>query len=52
MHALSALIPDESGATMVEYGMIVALVAMLSLTAILSIGTTVSSFYFAAGNSV
>jgi len=42
---LKSLITDESGATMVEYGIMVALIAALSILVIKSIGSKVSNAF-------
>jgi len=42
---LKSLIADESGATMVEYGIMVALIAALSILVIKSIGSKVSNAF-------
>jgi pilus assembly protein Flp/PilA len=42
---LKALIRDEEGATMVEYGLLVALIAIVCLTAITAIGTNLSALF-------
>jgi len=40
-----SLIADESGATMVEYGIMVALIAVLSILVIKSLGSKVSNAF-------
>jgi pilus assembly protein Flp/PilA len=42
---LKSLVADESGATMVEYGIMVALIAALSILVIKSIGSKVSNAF-------
>ena len=42
---LTALLSDESGASMVEYGFLIALIAMAVFTAARTLGTSVSSLY-------
>jgi len=42
---LKSLIADESGATMVEYGIMVALIAALSIAVIKSLGSKVSNAF-------
>lgn len=49
--SLKVLIREEEGATMVEYGLLVALIAMVALAGITLLGTNVSSlFTTVAGN--
>jgi pilus assembly protein Flp/PilA len=45
IYMLKSLIADESGATMVEYGIMVALIAALSILVIKSIGSKVSNAF-------
>jgi len=42
---LKSLFTDESGATMVEYGIMVALIAVLSILVIKSLGSKVSNAF-------
>ncbi|MFY9719236.1 MAG: Flp family type IVb pilin [Candidatus Cybelea sp.] len=42
---LRALIADEEGATMVEYGLLVALIAIVAVTAIAAVGTNLRSLF-------
>jgi pilus assembly protein Flp/PilA len=42
---LTSLIRDEEGATMVEYGLLVALIAMVALVAVQTLGKNVSSIF-------
>lgn len=42
---LKSLIADESGATMVEYGIMVAFIAAVSIAVIKTIGSKVSNAY-------
>ena len=44
-HVLSSVIRDEEGATMVEYGLLVALIALVALGAITTLGTNLSSLF-------
>ncbi|MFY9710841.1 MAG: Flp family type IVb pilin [Candidatus Cybelea sp.] len=39
------MIRDEEGATMVEYGLLVALIAVVALTGVRLLGTGLSSLY-------
>ena len=43
VHLLKSFMRDESGATAIEYGMIVGLVGLAVLTAVKSAGTKLSS---------
>ena len=52
MTTFTTLLADESGASMVEYGLLIALIAMVALTAIRTLGTSISSFYNSAGGSI
>ncbi len=48
---LKTMIRDEEGATMVEYGLLLALIAMVALAAVKLIGTNLSTlFNTVAGN--
>jgi pilus assembly protein Flp/PilA len=42
---LKRLIEDESGATAVEYGLIVALVSVAAITAYTTLGTNISGMF-------
>ncbi len=42
---LTTMLRDDSGATMVEYGLMVALVAMVALTAVKLLGSNLSSLF-------
>lgn len=39
---ISRLLRDESGATAIEYGLIVALIAVVIITAVTAVGTSLS----------
>ena len=43
---------DESGATAVEYGLIVALIAVVIITAVTKVGTSLSSTFNSISTSV
>ena len=45
LKALSATLKDDSGATAIEYGLIVALVAVASITALRAVGTNLSTTF-------
>ena len=49
---ITHMLADESGATMVEYGLMVALIAMVALTAVKGIGTGLSTLFTNVGNSL
>ena len=49
---LSKLHRDEEGATMVEYGLIVALIAVVCIVAVTLIGTNLSSTFTTVGNDI
>jgi pilus assembly protein Flp/PilA len=49
---LKSLWRDEEGATMVEYGLLVALIAIVALTAVKFLGTNLSSVFNAVATSV
>ena len=42
---LKSMIRDEEGATMVEYGLLVALIALVALAAVKSLGTGLSTLF-------
>jgi Flp pilus assembly pilin Flp len=50
--SLRDLIMDESGATLVEYSMVLMLVAVFTLSAISLLGSRLSTFFTPVGNSV
>jgi len=43
---------DESGATAIEYGLIVALIAVVIITAVTTVGSNLSTSFNAVGNSI
>ncbi len=45
-------IADESGATAIEYGLIAALIAVVIVTAVTTIGTRLSAKFTAVGNTL
>jgi len=47
-----SMIRDEEGATMVEYGLLVALIAMVALVGITLLGTNLQSLYTTVAGSV
>jgi pilus assembly protein Flp/PilA len=42
---LKSMIRDEDGATMVEYGLLVALIALVALGAVKTLGTNLSTLF-------
>lgn len=50
--AFTELLADETGASMVEYGLLIALIAMVAFTAVSTLGRSLSSFYASAGGSI
>jgi pilus assembly protein Flp/PilA len=42
---LKSMIRDEEGATMVEYGLLVALIALVALGAVTTLGTHLSTLF-------
>lgn len=42
----------EEGATMVEYGLMVALIAIVCITAVTLLGTSISGVFTGAGNAM
>jgi pilus assembly protein Flp/PilA len=49
---LNSLVRDEAGATMVEYGMLVAFIAIVALVAVKVLGTNLSSVFNTVAGSV
>ena len=45
MNALRNLVQDESGASAVEYGLLVALIAVVIIGAVTTLGTTISGMF-------
>jgi pilus assembly protein Flp/PilA len=45
LHLLTTLIRDEEGATMVEYGLLVALIALVALGAVQALGINLSQLF-------
>lgn len=52
MDVTLALLLDESGASMIEYGFLIALIAMAVLTATRTLGTSVSALFGSAAGKV
>ncbi len=49
---LTSMIRDEEGATMVEYGLLVALIAMVALAAVKVLGTNLSTVFNTVANTI
>ncbi len=45
LKTLKALLADESGVTMIEYGLIAALVAVAAVTVLTTLGTDLSNLF-------
>lgn len=43
---------DESGATAIEYGLIVALIAVVIITAVTTVGSNLSAQFTSVGNTI
>ena len=52
LKALKSMLRDDEGATMVEYGLLVALIAMVALVAIKVLGTNLSTLFSTVATSV
>ena len=52
MEKIGNFIKDECGASMVEYGLLVALIAVVCITAVTTLGTSLSAQFQAVGDSV
>jgi pilus assembly protein Flp/PilA len=49
---LTNLLADESGATAIEYGLIAALISVVIITAVTSVGTKLSATFTSVANSL
>ena len=49
---LRSLATDESGATLVEYSLVIGLIALLTLAAVGFLGASVKTFFSTVGNSI
>jgi len=49
---LIAMIRDEEGATMVEYGLLVALIALVAIVGVTLLGTNLNSLFSTVAGSV
>jgi pilus assembly protein Flp/PilA len=52
LHILTSMIRDEEGATMVEYGLLVALIALVALGAIQTLGGNLSTLFGQVANTL
>ena len=52
MNLISRFVRDESGATAIEYGLIAALIAVVVITALTSVGTTLSTKFAGIATSL
>jgi len=52
LHLLNSLIRDEDAATMVEYGLLVALIAMVALVGVSALGINVNTLFNTVAGSV
>lgn len=50
--SFTSLIRDEEGATMVEYGLLVALIAMVALAGVTTLGSNLSSLFNNVAGSI
>ena len=52
MNAIRNLLQDESGASAVEYGLLVALIAVVIIGAVRTLGTTISTMFTSVSTAV
>lgn len=52
LNRLILMIRDEEGATMVEYGLLVALIALVALAAVSTLGVNLSTLFNSVATSV
>lgn len=52
LNCITSILRDEEGATMVEYGLLVALIAMVALAAVTFLGTNLSTLYNTVAGSI
>ena len=52
LSVLEREIRDEAGATLVEYGLLVAFVALVALVAAQTVGTTLSNLFYNIASSI
>lgn len=49
---LRKFIPDEAGATAIEYGLIAALIAVVIITAVTAVGTNLNTVFTSVASSL
>ena len=49
---LKSMIRDEEGATMVEYGLLVALIALVALAGVKAVGTNLAALFNSVASSL
>ena len=49
---ITRFIKDESGATAIEYGLIVALIAVVIITAVTTLGTNLNTKFTSVGTAI
>lgn len=52
MNSFQSMIRDEEGATMVEYGLLVALIAMVALAGVTTLGGNLKTLYSTVAGSI
>lgn len=52
VNSFNSMIRDEDGATMVEYGLLVALIAMVALVGVTTLGSNLKSLYTTVAGSI
>jgi pilus assembly protein Flp/PilA len=52
MHTLSMFIRDEDGVSMVEYGLLVALIAMVAFAAVQTLGLNLSTLFSTTASTI
>jgi pilus assembly protein Flp/PilA len=49
---ISRFLRDESGATAIEYGLIIALIAVVIISAVTAVGTNLNASFTSVGGSI
>jgi pilus assembly protein Flp/PilA len=49
---LTSMVRDDQGATMVEYGLLVALVAVVAMAAVTTLGSHLSTLFNSVANTI
>jgi len=52
IRSFTSMIRDEDGASMVEYGLLVALIALVALGAVVALGTNLSTLFNNTANTL